>query len=152
MTSPDPSNRDSTDGVPTYLGVGETDGRYADYYPEWIDSLADDVTLEGSLLDGAVQGAEATRNIVGTIRSFYEHQQFKYAGPVGETDWLEDYTAHVRGEPIGCVVLVTRNADGRVEHIAANYRPRSSVLLFSRLLGQKFAGTAYAKYFLGSES
>jgi hypothetical protein len=32
--------------------------------------------------------------------------------------------------------------------LAANYRPLSSLLPFSRLLGEKFAGTPYAKYFL----
>jgi hypothetical protein len=33
-----------------------------------------------------------------------------------------------------------------------NHRPRSSVLLFSRLMGEKLAGTPYAKHFLASES
>jgi len=27
----------------------------ADHYPAWLDKLADDVTVEGSLLNGAVQ-------------------------------------------------------------------------------------------------
>jgi hypothetical protein len=43
--------------------------RFKDYYPAWIDDLADDVTVEGSLLDGAAEGPEAVRTIVGTIRS-----------------------------------------------------------------------------------
>jgi hypothetical protein len=96
-----------TDGTPTYIGGGDPAGKFTDYYPAWIDNLADDVTVEGSLLDGAAQGAEAVRTIVGTIRTLYEHQEFNFAGPVGDNDWLEDYTAQVRGEPIGCVVLVT---------------------------------------------
>jgi len=33
-----------------------------------------------------------------------------------------------------------------------NHRPRSSVLLFARVMGQKFAGTSLAKYFITSES
>ena len=41
---------------------------------------------------------------------------------------------------------------GQTKHIAANYRPRSSLLLLSRLAGEKFAGTPYAQYFLASES
>jgi hypothetical protein len=60
--------------------------------------------------------------------------------------------AQVRGEPIGCVVVVSRNAAGQTQHVAANYRPRSSLLLMSRLVGERFAGTPYAKYFLTSES
>jgi hypothetical protein len=33
-----------------------------------VDNLADDVTLEGSMLDGAVQGADAVRTLVGGAR------------------------------------------------------------------------------------
>jgi hypothetical protein len=103
-------------------------------------------------LDGAAQGAEAVRTIIVTIRTLYDHQEFNFAGPCGDNGWLEDYTAQVRGEPIGCVVLVTRNADGQTQHIAANYRPRSSLLLLSRLVSEKLAGTPLADYFLASES
>ena len=49
----------------TYLGGGDPALRFSDYYPEWLDKLADDVTLEGSLMDGAVQGQEAVRAILG---------------------------------------------------------------------------------------
>jgi hypothetical protein len=85
-----------TDGTPTYMGAGDPAGKYSDYYPEWVDNLADDVTIEGSLLDGAAEGPEAVRTIVGTIRTLYEHQGFNFA----DNDWLEDYTAQVNGEPI----------------------------------------------------
>lgn len=44
------------------------------------------------------------------------------------------------------------NAAGQAQHIAANHRPRSSLLLLSRLVDEKLAGTPYAKYFLTSES
>jgi hypothetical protein len=114
-----------------------------------LDNLADDVTVEGSLLDGAVQGAEAVRAVIVAIRSLYERQEFNFAGPCGDDGFLEDYVAQVRGEPIGCLNLVTRNGAGKTQHIAANYRPRSSLLLLSRLLGEKFAGTPLAEYFLG---
>ena len=130
-----------TDRNPHYMGSGDPAGRFTDYYPAWLDNLADDVTVEGSLLDGAAQGAEAVRTIVVTIRTLYDRQDFNFAGPYGDNGFLEDYTAQVHGEPIGCVVLVTRNATGQTQHIVANYRPLSSLLLLSRLLGEKFAGT-----------
>jgi hypothetical protein len=142
----------STDGVPTYTKDGDPDGTYADYYPAWIENLADDVTIEGSLLDGAALGPDAVRTIIGAIRTLYEHQQFNFAGAYRENGWLEDYTAHVRGEPIGCAVVVTKNAAGQTQHVAANYRPRSSLLLMSRLVGERVAGTPYAKYFVAGES
>ncbi len=135
----------------TYLGSGDPGPQLAGYYPEWLDNLADDGTLEGSAMDGFVQGAEAVRTVLVYIRSLYDYQKFNFAGPYGENGWLEDYTAGVRGEPIGNVTLVTRNAAGQTLHIVGNYRPRSTLLLLSRLINEHFAGTPYADYFLASE-
>jgi hypothetical protein len=151
MSSPDVSANVSIDAVPTYTGGSDPDPRFTDYYPAWLDNLADDVTVEGSMLDGAVQGPDGVRTIVGTIRALYgDSQVFRFAGPCGDNAWLEDYTAKVGGEPLGCVALVTRNAAGQTQSLIASYRPRTSLLLFSRLLGEKLAGTPYAKYFASS--
>ena len=136
----------------TYMGSGDPDPQLTDYYPEWLDDLADDVTLEGSAMDGVAQGEQAARTILVTIRTLYERQEFNFVGPVADNGLLEDYTAQVRSEPISCVVLVTRNAAGQTQHIVANYRPRSSLLLLSRLVGEKLADTPYAEYFAASES
>src|SRR5258705_13087617 len=136
--------------LPQYLGSG--DPALKDYYPAWLDNMADDATVEGSMLDGVVQGAEAVRSVVLTIRSLYEDQEFKVAGPYGDTGFLEHYVAKVNGEPIGCVVLITRNAAGQTQHVVASYRPLRSLLLFSRLLREKFAGTPIAEHFATSES
>jgi len=136
--------------LPEYLGSG--DAALKDYYPPWLDNMADDATVEGSMLDGAVQGAEAVRSVVLTIRSLYDRQEHKFAGPYGKNGFLEDYVAEVHGVPIGCVVLVSYNAAGQTQHVVASYRPRSSLLLFSRLLGEKFAGTSIAEHFAARES
>ncbi len=136
----------------TYLGSGDAARSLTDYYPSWLDNLADDVTIEGSAMDGVAQGPEAVRTILVAIRTLYEHQEFNFVGPVGDNGLLEDYTAQVRGESISCVVLVTRNAAGQTQHIVANYRPRSSLLLLSRLVGEKLADTPYAEHFAASES
>ena len=135
----------------TYTESGG-DPALADYYPAWLDNLADDVTLEGSMMDGFVQGAAAVRTVVVAIRTVYDYQAFHYAGPYGDHGWLEDYTAGVRGEPIGNITVVTRNAAGQAQHIVGNYRPRSTLLVLSRLLGEKLAATAYAEHFLAAES
>ena len=136
----------------TYLGGGGPDPQLAHYYPAWLDNLADQVTLEGSAMDGFVQGPEGVRTVLVYIRSLYEYQKFSFAGPYGENGWLEDYTAGVRGEPIGNFTVVTRNAAGQAQHIVGNYRPRSTQLVLSRLIGEHFAGTPYGKHFLTSES
>jgi hypothetical protein len=139
-------NAPTHEATPRYLASG--DPALADYYPAWLDNLAEDVTVEGSVLDGAVQGAEAARAVVVGIRTLYgDTQEFHFAGPCGDNSWLEDYIAQVNGAPIGCVALITRNAAGQTQHIVASYRPRSSVLIFAQLLGQKYADTPLAKYF-----
>ena len=104
------------------------------------------------MVNGTLQGADAVRSVVLTIRSLYEHQEFKFAGPCGDNGFLEDYVAKVNGVPIGCVVLVTRNATGLTQHVVASYRPLSSLLLFSRVLREKFAGSPIAEHFAASES
>jgi hypothetical protein len=135
-------------GAATYLrSTGNPARRFTDYYPAWLDNLADDVTVEGSMLNGVVQGPEGVRAVVATIRSLYEHQEFNFAGPYREDGWIEDYVAEVGGEPIGCVVLVSRNAAGQTQHVAASYRPFDSLLAFSRLLRERFAGTPLAEHF-----
>ena len=47
--------------LPQYLGSG--DPALKDYYPAWVNNMADDATVEGSMLDGAVQGGEAVRSL-----------------------------------------------------------------------------------------
>jgi hypothetical protein len=141
-------------GAPKYVtrfdGVRVT---ATDYHPVWLDNLADDVTIEGSAMNGVAQGAEAVRTIVTSIRALYDSQEFNFAGPYGENGFLEDYTAQVHGGgQIGNVVLVTRNTAGRAQHIVANYRPRSALLHLSRLINEQLAGTPYAEHFLAGES
>ena len=140
----------TSNALPEYLGTG--DPTLKDYFPVWVNNMADDVTVEGSMLNGVVQGADAVRSVVLTIRSLYEDQVFKVAGPYGDNGFLEHYVAKVNGEPIGCVVLITRNAAGQTQHVVASYRPLNSLLLFSRLLREKFAGTPIAEHFADSES
>ena len=49
----------------TYMGSGDPDPQLAGYYPAWLDNLAGDVTLEGSAMDGFVQGADAGTDRAG---------------------------------------------------------------------------------------
>jgi hypothetical protein len=142
-----PGNGDPARRITLFDG---TEVERHDYRPVWVNNLADDVTIEGSAMNGVAQGAEAVRSIVTFIRTLYDDQEFSFAGPYGENGFLEDYTARVRGQQIGNVVLVTRNAAGQAQHIVANYRPRTALLLVSRLVGEHFAGTPYGEHFATS--
>jgi hypothetical protein len=130
---------------PTYLGDPARGN--SGYYPLWLDNLADDATLEGAAMNGAVQGAEAVHSVVAAARTLYEFQDFSFHDEYGENCFLEDYTSSVHGEPVGVVVTVSRNAAGQAQRVAVNHRPRNSMLLFSRSMGEKFAGTPIARHF-----
>ena len=94
--------------IPAKTTVGATD-----YYPAWLDNLADDVTLEGAAMNGAAHGAEAVHSIVTYARTLYEHQVFTFTGSYGDDGFFEEYTTPIKGEPTGVVVRVSFNPAGR---------------------------------------
>ncbi|MFE6760621.1 hypothetical protein ACFVDQ_44750 [Streptomyces sp. NPDC057684] len=130
----------------------DTDRQGLSYYPWWLDNLADDATLEGAAMNGTARGAKAVRTIVVKARELYEFQDFSYADDFGDNGFLEIYDASIEGEPLKVVVTVTRNAAGQAQDLAVLHRPRNSLLLFSRLMHEKFAGTALAEHFLSDVS
>ncbi|HTQ19990.1 hypothetical protein [Mycobacterium sp.] len=67
-----------------------------------------------------------------------------------ENSFLEDYTASVRGVPLYVIVLVVFNAAGQAQRLVVNHRPRSSVLVLSRVMLERFAGTYLAKHWEGT--
>jgi hypothetical protein len=127
----------------TYLGKP--------YYPRWLDHLSDDVTLEGAAMQGTAKGAEMVRSIIVAARELYQHQVFSFTGDYGDNGFLEDYTCEIRGERTNVIVTVNRNASGQAQRIVVNHRPRSSVLLFARIIGEEFAGTPIGQLFITRE-
>jgi hypothetical protein len=136
----------------TYLGSGDASTHRRDYRPGWLDNLADDVTIEGSVLTGIAQGPEAIRAILGFARTLYDYQEFNYVGRYADDGFVEDYTSVVRDEPIGSVVVIRFNEAGQTAQIVVTHRPLGSVLLWSRLMGEHFAGSRYAEYFLSPDA
>jgi hypothetical protein len=103
-------------------------------------------------MEGILHGAEDVRRLVLDARELYKHQEFHFTGDYGDHGFLEEYTCLIQGAPTSVVVTVARNADGKAQHLVVNHRPRSSVLLFARIMGEKYAGTPLAKYFIPASS
>ena len=122
------------------------------YHPWWLDDLAEDATSEGAARQGVVEGAENVRTVVLAARDLYETQEISFAGGFGDDGFLELYTCRIHGEPTRVVATITRNAAGKAKSVVVNHRPRSSVLLFARLMGEKFAGTPLDRYFITGPS
>jgi hypothetical protein len=102
-------------------------------------------------MQGAAQGGQEVRALVTYARTVYEYQDFNHFGEYGEDGFIEDYTTRIHEEPTGVIVTVARNAAGEAQHIVVNHRPRSSLLLFSRLVGEKCTDTPIGKHFITSE-
>jgi hypothetical protein len=49
-------------------------------------------------------------------------------------------------------VVIRYNERGQTARIVVNHRPLGSVLLWSRLMGEHFAGTPYGHYFLSQDA
>jgi hypothetical protein len=137
----------------TYLGSGDASRHRRDYSPPWLSRLAEDVTLEASVMNGIATGADAVRTILGFARTLYDYQEFEYAGPYGEPGYgfAEDYSATFRGEPIANIAIVRYNEAGETQHIVINHRPLDSVIRWSQLMAEHFTGTEYGKYFLTAD-
>ncbi|MEU8299614.1 hypothetical protein AB0C04_20325 [Micromonospora sp. NPDC048909] len=56
-----------------------------------------------------------------------------------------------QGQPIANIAVIYRDDQGKVQHLVMNHRPLPAVLLFSRLMGEQFRGTAYAEFFATPE-
>ena len=136
----------------TSTGNSDPARKRTDYYPWWLDNLAADVTGAGAAIEGTLQGAEDVRRVVLDARELYEQHEFHFTGDYGDKGFLEEYTCLIQGAPTSVVVTVHRNVAGKAQHLVVNHRPRSSVLLFARLMGEKYAGTHLAKYFIAGES
>jgi hypothetical protein len=132
----------------TYLGRGDVTRRRTDYTPEWLGQLADDVTLEASVMNGIARGPEAARAILSFARTLYDYQEFNVIGRYGDRDFVEDYVATFHGQPVGSVVVIRFNETRQVQQIVISHRPLESVLLWSRIMAGHFAGTEYGQYFL----
>ena len=144
MTSP------TEDNLAQYMCSG--DPNLKEYYPGWLKDIADDATLEGSMLDGVIEGPDGVRAVVLKIKSLYDRQEFLSVGPYGDNGWIEDYVAEFRGEPLGCVVMVKFDDVGQTQHVVASYRPRTSVVHFANVLADEFAGSPIADHFRSPDS
>ena len=98
-----------------------------DYYPAWIDKLADDVTVEGSRSTASCRAPRRSGRSSSPSAGRTSTRSSTSLAP-----WAT--TACSRTTPPGSrrarrlFVLVTGNPAGQAQHIVANYRPRSSLL------------------------
>jgi hypothetical protein len=136
----------------------ENQARHLNYYPHWLDNLADDVILQGAVFNGELLGAQQVGRMLSFARSLYAFQDFRFYGMRGDL-FLEDYRSRIRGteayHPSGVeiynFVVVYFNDAGETSQLVMNHRPQSAALLFSSLLAKHFGDAFDPSLFYGDD-
>ena len=77
----------------------ENQAPHLDYYPHWLDNLADDVILQGAVFNGELRGAEQVGTMLSFARSLYAFQDFRFYGMRGDPFWRTTAPASVAARP-----------------------------------------------------
>jgi hypothetical protein len=102
--------------------------------PPWIAKLAEDATLEATVLKRPVEGRENILALIKHAIPLYEFQNFTYKDDINDRFFIESYSSKIRGVPIECLVLVHMNENGEADSLVINHRPLDAALLFSKLM------------------
>ena len=98
-----------------------------------IDNLTEDATLSGGAMNGFIQGRDAVRSFLGTVKALYQDFTIIYQGDTTHYR-LQEYTATLEGHPVTGVVTLRKTVNGQYDQVVVNHRPLSSLLLFSSLV------------------
>jgi hypothetical protein len=115
--------------------------------PPWLSKLADDVTVEATVLKRPVQGKATVLALLKQAIPLYKFQHFTYRGEVGKNFYMESYRAQIEDMPIECAVWVHMNAAGEADSLLINHHPLDAALLFSHLMWQR-VGDQYGDLYL----
>lgn len=106
----------------------------------FTDNLAEDVTLEGAVMNGVLQGRDAVLAQLAVVSGFYSRRIDRFSFDSGDYH-VEEYEAVVDGRPIKATATMRRNAEGKIDAVVVNHRPLSAALTFSRLIAESPIGT-----------
>ena len=115
--------------------------------PLWLAKLAEDATLEATVLKRPVEGRTAILALLKEAVRLYEFQNFTYRGEIGSAFFVESYRASIRGVPVECAVWAHFNEVGEADSILINHHPLEAALLFSRLMWEQ-VGDRYGDLYL----
>ncbi|MGF6811399.1 hypothetical protein OKW30_006591 [Paraburkholderia sp. Clong3] len=104
--------------------------------PLWLTSLAENATLEASVLKRPIEGRADILSVIKHAVSLYEFQHHSYKGTIGDGLYMESYRSQIQGVPIETVVVAHMNGQGETESVVINHRPLNAMLLFSKLMGE----------------
>jgi hypothetical protein len=102
--------------------------------PSFLDELAHDASLTGTITRKPVTGMEEIARVLAAVGSLYASQTVTFEATVGEREFLE-YDAELIGGPaVHAIVALTRNKQGKVSHIDVGHGPLDGAIEMSARL------------------
>jgi hypothetical protein len=132
------------DTAPTLAPVGGV--------PFWLASLADNATLEATVLKRPVEGRPDILAVIKHAASLYEFQHHSYKGEIGNGLYMESYRSQIQGVPIETLLVAHLNENGAVDSVVINHRPLNAAMLFSKLMGERVDERFRDLYLTGPEA
>jgi hypothetical protein len=100
--------------------------------PLWLARLAENATLEATVLKRPIEGRADILSVIKHAVSLYEFQHHSYKGEIGNGLYMESYRSQIQGVPIETVVVAHLNEQGETDSVVINHRPLNAALLFSK--------------------
>ena len=120
--------------------------------PLWLTSLAENATLEATVLKRPIEGRADILSVIKHAVSLYEFQHHSYKGEIGGGLYMESYRSQIHGMPIETVVVAHMNEEGETDSVVINHRPLNAALLFSRLMWERVDERFRDCYLTGPEA
>ncbi|WP_213307873.1 hypothetical protein [Paraburkholderia sacchari] len=111
--------------------------RPAESPPLWLARLAENATLEATVLKRPIEGRADILSVIKHAVSLYEFQHHSYKGEIGNGLYMESYRSQIQGVPIETVVVAHLNEQGETDSVVINHRPLNAALLFSKLMWER---------------
>jgi len=120
--------------------------------PLWLATLAENATLEATVLKRPIEGRADILSVIKHAVSLYEFQHHSYKGEIGGGLYMESYRSQIHGMPIETVVVAHMNEEGETDSVVINHRPLNAALLFSRLMWERVDERFRDCYLTGPEA
>ena len=120
--------------------------------PLWLARLAENATLEATVLKRPIEGRADILSVIKHAVSLYAFQHHSYKGEIGNGLYMESYRSQIQGVPIETVVVAHLNEQGETDSVVINHRPLNAALLFSKLMWERVDERFRDCYLTGPEA
>ncbi|MEX3968198.1 alpha/beta fold hydrolase [Paraburkholderia sp. EG286B] len=113
----------------------------------FADTFDPNVTLEASVLAKPVVGREQVKTVMAAASKIYEAISFTHEARHELRDYLEWKVQAFGGEQMRGITVLTKNAQGKIIHVAIHHRPLGGALKFSAELARVLQGQVDTSFF-----